>query len=212
MTQRSNEEWLQDLRSEGHAREEAVKDLRNLIARALPYALSPYLTDKNPRFQPLVEEVVQETLIRVLDRMDTFEGRSQFATWVNKIAIRLAFTELRRKRWENISLESLLENPDNPPPPLLVADPEPHPEKVVEVSDLVRQVEQIIAEELTEKQRMAIEAVAFHGMPMEEAARWMGTNRNALYKLLHDTRLRIKKRLEERSLNPKEVLAVFEEK
>jgi len=212
MAQRSNTEWLKDIRSEGPTREEALSDLRAVIEHALPYALSPYLPGNDPRLQPLIDEVAQETLLRVLDRLDTFEGRSQFATWVNKIAIRLAFTELRRKRWQNISLESLFEDPDAPPPQFLAADQSPLPEKAVEVSDIVRQVEQIITEELTDKQRMVIEAVAFHDMPMEEAARWMGTNRNALYKLLHDTRLRIKKRLEERGLNPRDVLAVFEER
>ncbi|NOH03849.1 MAG: hypothetical protein HND47_18735 [Chloroflexi bacterium] len=35
--------------------------------------------------------------------MDTFEGRSLFTTWVHKIAIRIALTELRRKRWRDAS-------------------------------------------------------------------------------------------------------------
>lgn len=43
----------------------------------------------------------QETLLRVLDQLDTFEGRSLFTTWVHKIAIRIALTELRRKRWRD---------------------------------------------------------------------------------------------------------------
>jgi hypothetical protein len=38
----------------------------------------------------------------------------------------------------------------------------------------------------------------------------MGTNRNALYKLMHDTRLRLKRRLAQEGLTPEDVLAVFE--
>jgi RNA polymerase sigma-70 factor (ECF subfamily) len=38
----------------------------------------------------------------------------------------------------------------------------------------------------------------------------MGTNRNALYKLLHDARQRMKARLEEEGLSPEDVLAAFE--
>jgi RNA polymerase sigma-70 factor (ECF subfamily) len=49
------------------------------------------------------------------------------------------------------------------------------------------------------------------GFPLEEAARRMGTNRNALYKMMHDARLRLKKRLEKEGLTPMEVLAVFEQ-
>ena len=48
------------------------------------------------------------------------------------------------------------------------------------------------------------------GFPLEEAARRLGTNRNALYKMLHDARLRLKKRLEKEGLTPQEVLSVFE--
>ncbi len=100
-TTRSNESWLSDLRSEGSLREAALTDLRNVIQHGLPYALSRWLSPNDPLFTPLVEEVTQETLLRVLDQLDTFEGRSMFTTWVHKIAVRIALTELRRKRWQD---------------------------------------------------------------------------------------------------------------
>ena len=53
----------------------------------------------------------------------------------------------------------------------------------------------VVDEELTDKQRQAFIAVRIHGVPMAEVARRMGTNRNALYKLLHDARKRIKRRM-----------------
>jgi RNA polymerase sigma-70 factor (ECF subfamily) len=39
----------------------------------------------------------------------------------------------------------------------------------------------------------------------------MGTNQNALYKLLHDARKKLKRRMEADGLSSEEVLAVFEE-
>lgn len=210
MTRRTNEQWLADLTSNGPAQSQALSDLKAVIERGLPYALSPYLSPADPHFSALVQDIAQETLLRVLDRLDTFEGRSQFTTWAQKIAVRLAFTELRRKRWENVSLESLLEDPDKPPPPRLSASPGLSPESQAEAAELVGQVEQIIAEELSEKQRQAILALFYHEMPMDEAARQLGTNRNALYKLLHDARLRVKARLAERHLKPEDVLAALE--
>ena len=39
----------------------------------------------------------------------------------------------------------------------------------------------------------------------------MGTNQNALYKLLHDVRKKLKRRMEAAGLSAKEVLAVFDE-
>ena len=50
---------------------------------------------------------------------------------------------------------------------------------------------------------------AAEAMPLEEVANRMGTNRNALYKLLHDARQRLKKKLEEEGLSPQDVLAAF---
>jgi RNA polymerase sigma-70 factor (ECF subfamily) len=52
-------------------------------------------------------------------------------------------------------------------------------------------------------------AINMQGVPLEEVARRMGTNRNALYKLLHDARLRLKHRLEREGLPPKELLEMF---
>jgi RNA polymerase sigma-70 factor (ECF subfamily) len=52
--------------------------------------------------------------------------------------------------------------------------------------------------------------VVFDGMPVEEAARRMGTNRGALYKLMYDARKRLKRRMAQESLSPKDVLAAFE--
>ena len=212
MTRRTNEEWLSDLRSPGSAQEVALADLRNIIMAALPYALDRWLPTNDPKYSPLAEEVAQETLMRVLDRLDSFEGRSQFTTWVNKIAVRVALTELRRKRWENVSLEELVEDEENPPPPHLMADPASNPEREVEGADIMVRLQLIIAEELTEKQRQALMAVAIQGMPLEEVARRMNMERNAMYKLMHDARLRLKRRMAREGLTPADVLSVFDKR
>jgi RNA polymerase sigma-70 factor (ECF subfamily) len=212
MTIRTNEAWLSDLHSSGLTHEAALNDLRDTIEKGLPYALSRWLSPDNPLFPPLVEEVTQETLLRVLDQLNTFEGRSMFTTWVHKIAIRIALTELRRKRWRDSSLDELEENEDSPAPAGLFADHQASPETSAERNDLIVHVRRIIDEELTPKQREALMLLGLQGMPMEDAARKMKTNRNALYKLLHDARLRLKHRLEQEGLSPQDVLSVFEPK
>ena len=213
MQKRTNVEWISDLRASGEQRKSALADLRQIILGGLPYALNKWLASNDPRLQALVEDSTQETLLRVLDRLDTFEGRSQFTTWVHKIAVRIALTELRRKRWENFSLDDLVNGEDSPPFLQLIADPNAStPEEIIEGADLMQIIQHIIAEELTDKQRQAITAVAIQGMPLEEVARRMGTNRNALYKLLHDSRLRLKHRLAKEGLSPADILAIFEKK
>jgi RNA polymerase sigma-70 factor (ECF subfamily) len=212
MPTRSNETWLSDLRAGGELRESALTDLREVIQHGLPYALSRWLSPESPLFEPLVEEVTQETLLRVLDQLDTFEGRSLFTTWVHKIAVRIALTDLRRKRWQDSSLDEMVDNEETPPPPRLMADRSAGPEAVAEQADMIDHIRHILDQELTPKQREALVLLGIQDLPLEEAAKRMKTNRNALYKLLHDARLRLKQRLTAEGLNPKEVLEAFEQK
>ena len=207
---RNNEQWLADLRSEGEAKDVALEDLRAVIARGLPFALSRWLSPSSPQFESLVEEVTQETLLRVLDQMHTFEGRSQFTTWVHKIAIRIALTELRRKRWQDTSLDEMVDNEEIPVSPSILEDSRATPEQAAERADMLARVRRVIEEELTDRQRRALIMLGMQGMPMEEAAKQLNTNRNALYKLLHDARLRLKQRLQTEGLDAQEVLTAFE--
>ena len=212
MAARTNEQWLSDLRSTGIPQEIALTDLRAIIVRGLPYGLSRWLSPTHPQFSTLVEEVAQETLLRVMDHLDDFEGRSQFTTWVYKIAIRTALSELRRQRWKDISLEKLVEERNHLPPASLAADPAPGPERLAEREDLLEHVQKLIREALTEKQQQIIIAAAVEDKSMDEIASQLGTNRNALYKLLFDARTNLKKRLLLDGLTPEDVLAVFEKR
>jgi len=212
MATRTNEAWLSDLRADGEIRNSALEDLRSIIQKGLPYALSRWLSPSQPQFESLVEEVTQETLLRVLDQLDTFEGRSQFTTWVHKIAVRIALTELRRKRWRDSSLEELTENEDIPPPQGLLADSQAGPDISAERADMLAHVRRVIEEELTDRERQALVVLGLQDMPMEDAARKLKTNRNALYKLLHDARLRLRTRLALEDISPTDVLSLFEQK
>jgi RNA polymerase sigma-70 factor (ECF subfamily) len=211
MVNRSNEEWLADLKSDGPEKETALADLRTAIQTGLPYALSNYLTPDHPQFKSLTDEVTQDTLLRVLDHLDTFEGRSRFTTWVHKIAVRIALTELRRRRWRDFSLDSLVEeNEEGISFPSLMIDPAPNPDSLTQQSDMLQRVGRLINEELTEKQRQAIVATAIEGVPLEEVARQMNMKRNALYKLLHDARLRLKNRMAVEGMTTGDIWAVFD--
>jgi len=206
---RDNETWLKDLRSAGEPRDEALTDLRAMLLRALPQGLARWLAPENPAFDSLLEDTAQETLLRVLDGLDQFEGRSQFTTWAYKIAVRVALNELRRRKWRDVSLEDLEAEDSDTRAPRQFRSTAPSPEAVVERGDVLERVRRILAEELTDRQRAAMMAVSVQGVPMEEVARRLKTNRNALYKLLHDARLRLKGRLEREGLPPEELLSMF---
>ena len=85
----------------------------------------------------------------------------------------------------------------------------PDPEQRTLQRVVLRVLAEGIAQELTERQRQAWEAAYVQSMPLAEVARRVGSNRNAVYKLLHDARQRLRERLLERGLSPDEVLAAF---
>ena len=103
MTKRTNTEWLELL--SGEPDETALLELRELLIRGLRYTLSSRL---NTNLDAIIEDFVQESLLKILDKLDTFRGESQFTTWAQKIAVRVALTELRRRRWRDTSLDEML--------------------------------------------------------------------------------------------------------
>ncbi len=171
---RANEAWIRDLKATGDPREQALHDLGGIIRSGLPYSLSRWLSSADPHFDALADEVVQETLLRVLDNVDTFEGRSKFTTWAHKIAVRVALTELRRKRWQDVSLDELVGESEAPTYLELLADRSDNPEQAAEQADMLDHIQRIIDVELTDKQRKAMVALGVHGMPIEEVAQTHG--------------------------------------
>jgi len=208
--ERSNEEWLRDLSEPGAAREQALAELDRILRGGLPFALSTWLPRSDPKFDPLVEDVVQETLLKVVDRLNTFEGRSKFTTWAQKISVRIALSELRRKRWQDRSFDALVAGENALQVRFAGSLQGTDPERAALQADMLAHVQRIITEELTEKQRTALLALGVQGMPAEEVARRLGMTRNALYKLMHDARVRMKDRLAAEGLDAQQVLSAFE--
>ena len=204
MATRTNQEWLADLR--GPEQDQAIEDLRKVLKRGLIYSLSSRIkTD----LETHVDDFTQDAILRILDKMDTFRGESKFTTWAQKVAVRVAFTELRRQRWKDISLEDLMPEDSGDFTPMVLADPSPDPEKLATQTLMTEMIDKMLQEELTERQRTAMLAIMSGGMPLEEVARRLDTNRNALYKLLHDARKQMRDRLLEKGLTPQDVLEAF---
>lgn len=201
MVDRTNDEWLTTL--QGAEQEQALADLRTFLVRGLRRAL-PDVPPQN------LEDFAQDALVKILDGLNSFRGDSRFTTWALKIAIHVAYTELRRRRWQDVSLQDLTARYDESDfVPVVLADSTPSPEQRATQQMMFDMVRQMIDEELTERQRQAMVAAVFGGMSLAEVARKMGTNRNALYKLLHDARQRLQKRLLARGMSVEELMETF---
>lgn len=204
MRERTNEEWLAEL--QGPARDEALADLRAFLVRGLGYALA----NRSGVDDPLLEDFAQDALLKILNALDTFRGESRFTTWAQKIAVNVAFSELRRRRWQDTSLDDLTAGQSLDFVPDMLVDPSAGPEQQATQRLFVETLGRLIQTELTDRQRQALVAVQIRGMPLAEVARRMGSNRNALYKLLHDARKRLKQKMEDEGLSPQDVLEAFD--
>lgn len=110
---------------------------------------------------------------------------------------------MRRKRWKDVSLDSLVESGDQPHPPQLL-----NHEKEIARQRTLSALRQAISSQLTERQRLALTA-ELNEMPQSEIARQLGTTRNTVYKLTHDARKTLKRVLNEAGITAEMVGWVF---
>ena len=84
--QRNDGDWRADLTSaEAPLRDDALRDLQDMLYRGLAKSLS-----KGGRVDnAFLEDIVQESSLKILDKLHDFEGRSKFRTWAVTIAVRV---------------------------------------------------------------------------------------------------------------------------
>jgi RNA polymerase sigma-70 factor, ECF subfamily len=166
--------WIDGLR----AQSAMVAELRDYLRRTLAKGFGRQLQDAD------LDDLAQECMVRVQQKLDTFAGQSRFTTWAATIAVNCALSQLRKRRYEHVSIDEASERAD------WTAD-----KQVPDDEQRVAQLRRGIAEALTERQREAIQA-AFGGLPLTELARRYDVSQGAVYKLLHDARRRLKHFLE----------------
>jgi len=199
----SSHDWPARLLPACIERDAALAELRVILIKGLHTALS----GRAGADDGFIEDVAQMSLVRILDHLHSFEGRSAFLTWALAIALRVAFIELRRKHWNHVSLDELKErNPDGED----ATEPTPDPHEQAARSSLIKLMHHLIQSELTPLQRDVIIA-ELNGMPQDEIATQLGRTRNTIYKLCHDARRALKRAFEAAGYSAADVLSVFAE-
>jgi RNA polymerase sigma-70 factor (ECF subfamily) len=141
-----------------------------------------------------------------IERLPQFEGRSRFLAWTMAIAVRVAMSELRRRRWKDVSLNEVVADADITLVRVVNDGPSPHAQSEREA--ILAAMDEVIRNGLTLKQREALLA-ELQGMPQDEIARYLGSNRNALYKLTHDARKRLRQGLEAAGFTAEDIGTAF---
>lgn len=213
MIERTNDIWVQTIEAGGHEAATALVDLRDFILRGV----RGYLRTRTDltrlginNLEQLAQDVVQEALIKIQAKLDTFRGKSKFTTWATKIAINHLISELRRRRWRDISLHTVIDEGTTLEQIIAVGPGHPSNPAVSAERDMIWQrVIWVLENELSDRQREAMVATQLNNIPMNEVAKMLNTNTNNIYKLIHDARLKLKKVLLTEGLSPEYILSLF---
>lgn len=122
------------------------------------------------------EEVVQETFLKAYKALGQFESRSNFGTWLYRIASNCALDLIRaRQRHENSR-----ETPDEEKadPLSVLASSEPTPDRLMLSAELQQRVKLALSR-LTPMERAAFVLRHFEGQPIEEISRALGLRSGA---------------------------------
>jgi RNA polymerase sigma-70 factor, ECF subfamily len=189
---RASQEWLDGLRRTGSDREPAVRRLHELLLRATRSEVSrrsnasPWLRAER---EDLAQQAADDALVSLLAKLDDYRGASRFTTWAYKFALVEAAAATRRRIWRDrqIALDSKTWE--------LFPDEAVGPGEEAEMSELLVTVRRAIDEELTRHQREVLIAITLNDVPIDVLAERLNTTRGALYKTLHDARLKLRRRL-----------------
>jgi RNA polymerase sigma-70 factor (ECF subfamily) len=188
-------EWLASLRATGAVHDDAVARLHALLLRAARFEVArrrPTLAHlRGDDLDDIANQAADDALMSVLRRLDDFRGASRFTTWAYKFALLEAAVKLRKRAWQGREL------PLEPESWTLFASVGLGPDDELEQSALLAAIERSIRDDLTPHQRRVLVALAVNGVPIDVLAERLDTNRNALYKTLHDARRKLRRRLDE---------------
>jgi len=116
--------------------------------------------------------------------------------------VRTAASKMRKRDWQNVSLDSIAAAADFDPQSA-VDTSETSDQTSIRLK-LLSKLKELIDSELTERQWTAITA-ELAGMPLPQIADKLDSNTNSIYKLLHDARKKLRGGLEASGFTVEEV-------
>jgi RNA polymerase sigma-70 factor (ECF subfamily) len=181
--------WHLDLRAGGPPGEEAAARLQALLLRAARFEVFrrrgslPGLSSSE--LDDLAHDAASDAALSILRRLEDFRGDSRFETWAYKFALLEAAVKVRRRAWREREVTL-----DDEGWKRFVASSDTDAD--AEQADLLACLREGIATALSPRQRQVLVAVVLEGVPIDVLAERLETNRNALYKTIHDARARLR--------------------
>jgi RNA polymerase sigma-70 factor (ECF subfamily) len=122
------------------------------------------------------EDVVQDALLRGYQKLESFESRSDFGTWIYRIAVRCALDKISGSKVDESSRVG--ETSDREQDEVQIADQEAGPERLL-LSGEIRAMQEIAMHGLSPTERTAFVLRHLEDCTTEEIAALMGIPPNA---------------------------------
>jgi RNA polymerase sigma-70 factor, ECF subfamily len=188
--------WVESLRTTGIERARALERLRELLLRAARSEARRrrprYLDIGGAELDDVCEQAADDALIAVTGKLDTYRGASRFTTWAYGFAIFEVSSKLRRHAWRGRAIPTA----DDDAVWDRLADGAGRADARLESAELLSAVRAALADELTPRQREVFVAAVLNDVPIDVLADRLQSTRGAIYKVLHDARQKLRRRLE----------------
>ena len=184
-------EWLSALTGTGAALEAGLARLHGLLVRVAVRELrrreaGTWIPGRE--LDDLAHQAADDAMLAILGKLGSFRGESRFTTWAYRFVVLEVSSKLGRHYWRQHPAEYLEAEDWDRLPDRLGAGPG----EDAEHAELVKAVRQAVDETLTGHQRRLFVAVVLNEVPLDALVAGLGTNRNAVYKVIFDARRKIR--------------------
>jgi RNA polymerase sigma-70 factor, ECF subfamily len=183
-------EWLRALEGAEEEREAACFQLHAMLLRAARSEVrrrSGHLQIAGPELDDVAHQAAADAMVAILAKVGEFRGESRFTTWAYKFVIFEVSTKVGRHFWRNRTV-AMDEEDWSRLPDRFGLDPAHE----AEWRDVVTALHQAVDDDLTDRQRQIFVAIVLNGVPLDALVAELGSNRNAIYKMLFDARRKLR--------------------
>lgn len=186
--------WIEGLRATGPEHTRTLERLHDLLLRAAHTEarrrLDPAI--RGAELDDLCSQAADDAVMAVTAKLDGYRGASRFTTWAYAFAVYEISVKLRRHAWRRGRIPTA----DDDATWNRLAESAAKSQTRIESVELLRALRKAVAEELTPRQREVFVAVALNDVQIDVVADQLGSTRGAVYKVLHDARAKLRRRLE----------------
>jgi RNA polymerase sigma-70 factor, ECF subfamily len=161
------------------------------IAQGEAARRGPRLRITGPELDDLAYQAAADALVAIISKLGQFRGESRFTTWAYKFVIFEVSAKIGRHFWRHPAVPMDAEDWDRLPACFGV-----DPAHQAEWADLFAVLRRAVDTELTPRQREIFVAIVLNGVPLDTLALSLGSNRNAIYKMLFDARRKLRAALD----------------